>query len=46
VHGNLVRGVIVPCKDTLPALASCLSGFVEVLEGDVVNLCYTSVSTI
>ena len=46
MHWNLVRGIRVPCKDTLAALASCLSACVEVLEGDVVNLSDTSVSTI
>jgi hypothetical protein len=46
VHRNLVGGVLVPSKDTLPALTSCLSTCVKVFEGDVVNLCNTSVSAI
>jgi hypothetical protein len=46
VHWDLVRGIRVPCKDTLAALASCLSACVEVFKGDVVNLSDTSVGTI
>jgi hypothetical protein len=46
VHRNLIRGEFVSCKDTLPALASCLSATVKVLEGYVVELRDTSKSTI
>jgi hypothetical protein len=46
VHGNFVGGELVPGEDALPALAVRLARFVKVLEGDIVDLCDTSVRTI
>ena len=46
MHWNLVGGIWVPSKDTLPGLASCLSASVEAFKGYVVNSSDSSVSTI
>lgn len=46
MHWNLVGGIRVPRKDTLPALASCCSACVEAFKGYVVNSSDASVRTI